>query len=351
MSVRRSGEVVMIVGNHRIVRRRLLAACIAAPIVFAGCAGVPGAPGLGGPSTESLLQEGQKLFQAGRYDEAFAVFQKVAALEPANWQPYFWMARCRVAQQQWAAAIEHARKAYELAPQGQGVVPLLAEALLGGGREALAAGRYKDAIGWLFDYIRIQPGNPRAYLDLGRALLADKRFAEALQSLLKGLGLGSPAERQEFLRALLDGGRQAFASGQFRDAIGFLTEVVKLDPAAVRAWIDLAKSYLQTGAFGEALAAFLGGLEKAAGPERQELLAGMLDAGRQALSSGQAREAVGFLREFLRSERGNLQAWIDLGRAYWQSNERINALDAFRRALELDPRNREALDFLLRGGR
>jgi tetratricopeptide (TPR) repeat protein len=333
--------------NEQTIRRRLIGACLAGPLVFAGCAELPGIPA---QSVESLMQEGQRLLQAGRHDEALAVFQKVAAIDPLYWQAYLGMARCWIAKLSWPNAVASARKAYELAPKGQDVVTVFADALLGGGREALTAGRYKDAIGLLFDYIKIQPTNGRAYLELGKALIAEKRFADALQTLMKGLGLASGADRSDFLRELLDGGAQAFSAGQFRDAIGFFTEYVKLDPARVRSYIDLAKSYLQSGAFGEALSTLMRGLAQATGTERQEVLSGMLDAGRQALTSGKAREAVGFLREYIRNDRGNLQAYIDLGKAYWQSNERLNALDAFRRALELDPRNSEALNFL-RGGR
>ena len=36
-------------------------------------------------------------------------------------------------------------------------------------------------------------------------------------------------------------------------------------------------------------------------------------------------------------------------KSYWQSGERLNAFDAFRRVLQLNPRQEEALRFL-RGG-
>jgi tetratricopeptide (TPR) repeat protein len=254
--------------------RRVYATLCALLVVlaFTGCATAPPQDDLG-----AWMKEGQELYAAKNYDQAIKRFKDVVAKDSKHWQAYLWLARAYIAKGLWGDAIASARTAYQLAASGQDVIPVLAEALFGGGSEALKANRFNDAISHFLDYIKLQPGNARAYLNVARAFLGEKRFADALAALLKGLGVATPgAERTEVLRALLDGGQQAFTQRAFRDAIGFL-------------------------------------------------------------------------REYVNHDRGNLGAYLDLAKAYWQAGERGNALNAFRRVIELDPRHEEALRFL-RGG-
>jgi cytochrome c-type biogenesis protein CcmH/NrfG len=53
------------------------------------------------------------------------------------------------------------------------------------------------------------------------------------------------------------------------------------------------------------------------------------------------------LGEYVKADPYDLSAYLDLGKAYWQSGDRSAAVAAFRRALELSPGNSEALRFLL----
>jgi len=76
-----------------------------------------------------------------------------------------------------------------------------------------------------------------------------------------------------------------------------------------------------------------------------------LDSGNKALSQGDARAAIGFLLEYMRQDPSNLSAYLNLERAYWQAGERLEALNTFRRILELSPGHDEALQFLRGLGR
>lgn len=332
---------------HAATLRRLSAAtCMLIALLIGGCAGVE--PQGAQDDVATLMKQGEELYATKNYDEAIRRFKEVVAKDPKRWQAYLWLARAYIAKGLWGDAIASARTAYQLSASGQEVVAVLAEALFGGGADALRANRFKDAISYFTDYIKLQPGNARAYLNVARAFLGEKRLADALSSVIKGLSVASAGtERSELLRALLDGGLQSLTQGDFRSAIGFFGEYLKIDPANVRAYIDLARSYVGTGDYALALSAFRRGL--AQGGQRPELLRALADTGRQALTTGRAKEAIGFLREYVNHDRGNLNAYLDLAKSYWQSGERINALNAFRRVLELDPRHDEALRFL-RGG-
>ena len=225
----------------------------------------------------ALMREANQALVGKRYDEALGKLVQVVRLDPKHWPAYVGMARAFIGKGAWGDAVKNAREAFALAPSGQDVVAVFAEALIGGGKDALAAGRWSDAIGYLVDYIKLAPNSASAYLDLGRAFLSNRQYSQALDALLKGLGLaGQPGapDRSEYLRTLLDGGRQAFQASDWSSA-------------------------------------------------------------------------AGFLREYVKSDRGNVQAWLDLARSYWNAGDRTQALEAFRDVLKLAPTNAEALRFML----
>ena len=68
----------------------------------------------------------------------------------------------------------------------------------------------------------------------------------------------------------------------------------------------------------------------------------------QAFSRNDFRGAIDSLREYLKFDSKNLSAYLNLAKAYWESGDRGAAVDAFRKVLEIDPRQTEALRFLLR---
>jgi cytochrome c-type biogenesis protein CcmH/NrfG len=53
------------------------------------------------------------------------------------------------------------------------------------------------------------------------------------------------------------------------------------------------------------------------------------------------------LREYVRLEPADVAAYLNLGKAYVNAGERIEALGTFCRVLELAPQNEEARRFLL----
>ncbi len=89
-------------------------------------------------------------------------------------------------------------------------------------------------------------------------------------------------------------------------------------------------------------------LASGGGAERSGLIRGLLDGVMQAFSSGEYRAAIDLLKEFPRYDEKNLTAYLNLAKSYWESGELANAFDAYRHVLKLDPRQEEALRFMLR---
>lgn len=221
-----------------------------------------------------LMREGQAALQAKQYDEAIGKYRQVIGIDAKQWVAYLGLARGYIGKAGWAQAVQNARLAHQLSPGGQDVVAVFAEALYGGGIDALKGGRFSEAIGFLVDYVKIQPNLADGYLNLGRAFLGNRDFKGALDAFVRGLAV-------------------------------------------------------------------------AGGTQREELLRGFLDGGKQALSANDLRGAIGFLREYVKADRGNLNAWLDLARASWNAGDRSDALNAFREVLRLSPSNAEALRFML----
>ena len=82
--------------------------------------------------------------------------------------------------------------------------------------------------------------------------------------------------------------------------------------------------------------------------QRQDLIRELLNGGAQAFSSGKYRESIDLLKEFLKYDSKNLQAYLNLAKSYWESGDKGKALDAVKEVLKLDPRQEEALRYMLR---
>ena len=255
--------------------RAWLALMLMFAVVLGGCAAVTAGVSLQ-DQIEALMREGRQFYANKQYDESVAKFGEVVAKDARYWQAYVGMARSYISKGAWQDAIGNAKKAYELAPNGQDVIAVLGEALYGGGADALKNGRLAESVIRFVEYLKLEPGNASAWLNVGRAYLGQAQFREALNAFLQGLANGGGADRADLIRGLLDGGMQAYSRNDYRAAI---------------------------------------------------------DA----------------LREYLKFDAKNLSAYLNLAKAYWESGERGNALDAFRKVLDLDPRQTEALRFLLLG--
>lgn len=224
------------------------------------------------------------------------------------------------------------------------------DALLKQGRELYEAKRYDEALAKFQEVIRREPGSWSAHLYSARVYLAKAAWSPAIESGRKAYER-APAGQDVvavFAAALAGGGRDALARGQYAEAISRLGEYVRLKPVDARGYLDLGRAYLGSGRYAAALGTVVRGLGQPTDAQvGQELTATLLDGGRQALARGDLQAGIGFLREYVQRDPGRASAYLDLGKAYWQSGQQGEALSAFRRVLELQPGNQEALRFLL----
>jgi tetratricopeptide (TPR) repeat protein len=149
------------------------------------------------------MKDGQQLYLDKKYDEAITKFERVIELDRTRWLAYVYIARCYMAKGTWSKAISNARLAYQASPGGQDVVPTLAQALWGGGIEALDNGQFREAISALTEYLRLQPADASGYVAPGKAYLHTGDRSDALNALFKALQLNpSMSGVEELLRGL-----------------------------------------------------------------------------------------------------------------------------------------------------
>ena len=217
-------------------------------------------------------------------------------------------------------------------------------------KELLDARKYDEALTRVTEVIRRDPLQWKAYLYGAQAYIGKADWGQALANARKAVEL-APRETETLTtlaQSLWGAGVDALTRGSFRDAAGHFVEYIRLRPADAQGYLNAGRAYLGAGSWGDALSVLTQGLGQASDPAlRGQLTQAMLDGGRQALSKGDYRGAIGLLGQYVRGDQGNVSAWLDLGKAYWSAGDQADALTAFRRVLELAPTNEEARRFLL----
>lgn len=229
-----------------------------------------------------------------------------------------------------------------------GVVETIAE-LLTKIKELLAANKWDEALNKVAEVVRRDPTQWRAYLYGAQAYIGKADWSQALSNGRKAFDM-APREGEVLTtlgQALFGAGTDALQRRAFGDAAAHFVEYIKLRPADAQGYLNAGRAYLGLGSWSDAGRVLVEGLGRAGDPgTRSQLVQGLLDGGRQALARGEYRGASGLLREYVRQDPTNVSAYLDLGKAYWSSGDRTEALGAFRRVLELAPQNEEARRFL-----
>ena len=225
------------------------------------------------------------------------------------------------------------------------------ESLMKEGQELYSAKKYDEAIGKFEQVLAKDKTQWMASLYLARCYIGKGSWPAAITNARQAFQLApnSMDVVNALTESLFGGGVDALKQGKFSDAITYLVDYIRLKPTDPKGYLNAARAYLGNRNYGEALNTFLRGLGQGGGGEaRQDLLHGLLDGGISALSGGDARSAIGFLQEYLKYDATNFQAYLNLGKAYWQSGNLLQSLSSFRRALELNPSSEEAQRFLQR---
>lgn len=259
---------------------------------------------------ESLVEEGDRLLDAGSWSEAESAYRRaIAGGEAAT-----------------AARIGLAR-----ALAGGGRLDEGIEALSGSARRALRRAAYGEAEELLVAALELAPERPELLALLGRARLLDGRYEEAEAPLerLVGLGAADGESLVHYGAALWENGRLELAEDVFRRA-------VTAGPEAGLARCQLGRLLLWQGRYEEALPP----LRACAAADPQSVEA-LLDLARALAGAGESAEAVGTFRHAAELAPAHSEIRYGLAQALRASDDAEGAareLAVYRRLYEEDQR-------------
>ncbi len=155
------------------------------------------------------------------------------------------------------------------------------------------------------------------------------------------LGLESPD-------SLMKEGQQLYADKKYDEAIAKFERVIQLDKTQWLAYLYLARCYIAKGTWTKALTNARLAYQAAPGGDDvlPTLTRALWGGGIDAFNNGQFREAISALTEYLRLQPADASGYMALGKAYLQTGERSEALNAFLKAFQIDPRTPEVQELL-----
>ncbi len=255
----------------------------------------------------TLYQKALALQDAGRLEEALALYRQLIAANPKLAEVHFQVARIFASAGHFAKALPHVRAAQRIRPKEPAIWALWAEVLNGLGDEA-ELGKFANALrrsalpGPAKARIRrmLNPGRTRAAAGLPEgldkeieALIGKGKAGEAETRIMQTL------KRQPRSAALLHLlARAQMADGRNRAALASLDKALAIDPGLARAH---------------------------------------LERGRLLLGTGHPMQAVESLRRAVHLAPDLAEAWSALGRGLLQIDQPAEAARALDRAEELKP--------------
>jgi tetratricopeptide (TPR) repeat protein len=169
-------------------------------------------------------------------------------------------------------------------------------------------------------------------------------------ALLVALASGCAMLGFETPDSLMKEGQQLYLDRKYDEAIMKFERVIELDNTRWLAYVYIARCYMAKGGWSKAVSNAR--LAYQVSPGGQDVVPTLIQAlwggGIEALNNGQLSEAISELTEYLRLQPADASAYVALGRAYLQSGDRSDALNALFNALRLNPRMSE-VEELVRG--
>jgi len=278
-----------------------------------------------GENAEATLALARALRQNGQLPEARQVFSQAVALFPV--QTPVWREAGEVALS--TGDFEQAEAWFERACT---LSPSDGDCLIGAARAALARGKSRQAVERAQAAARLAPADANVLCGLGEILEAQGKFAEALQAYDSAI-----ANAQDAIPALLCRGRLLVRLGRAQEAAEGLSAALTESSSNDRAWAALAEICEATGDLPTALRSAANAVRIAPrNPGHHHTL------GRLARRSGQLDRALDELHKAEQLGGGAAALLLEIGRVHEDRRERSLALDAYERAIAVEPQSAEA---------
>ena len=193
-------------------------------------------------NARSIYDDALRHYQAGRIDEAVALYERVLFLKPDHADTYNNLGVALVAQGRMVEAITHYERALVLNPDDANARSNLGMALAQLGRIDEAVVHYERALA-------LNPDHPGAHNNLSVALLARGRIDEAVAHSNRALAL-----QPNDVNAHTNLGFALAEQGRIDDAMAHYKRALAIDPDHATAHNNLGNIFKEQGKFDDAVA-------------------------------------------------------------------------------------------------
>jgi tetratricopeptide (TPR) repeat protein len=221
-------------------------------------------------------------------------------------------------------------------------------------------GRYDESIDSYIKAVRLSPRNADIHYNVGTSFQAKKDWFQAEKAYRRALELDpNHKEATLALKALTDDRKETQVSeafdkaialqqqGLLAEAIGIYLKVAEDKPTDDTLFYNLGTAYQGNGEFDKAKESFIRAATLK--PEDQtykDALAfvvnkkadQLLEKGVNAQTNGKYEEAIAFYLDLLKINSGRADIWYNLGIAYQSIAKPDEALSAYTKAFEINPR-------------
>ena len=277
------------------------------------------------PGVSQNLESALQHHQAGRLDQAEAIYRSILARAPRNADALHLLGMVGFQRGEFAGAAERIGRAIR-------VSPLTAQFHNNLGLVLQALGRAEESISCFEQALRLLPTYAEAHTNLGKAFERQGRHREAAACFRQAL-----KEKPGFIEALYNLGRALQTLGEGREAIQHFQQVLRLKPDHLEAAVNLSSALKQQDR-----------LEEAAECCRQTLRfkPDMAEAhsnlGAILLSQERFEEAEAVCREALRLKPELAEPYANLGAILLKRERPEEAMACCEEALRRKPRSPEA---------
>ena len=186
---------------------------------------------------------------------------------------------------------------------------------------------YRSEVSIWEDTVAKRPRSPRAYNNLGNALIRQGHPEEAIPHLRRAVELDPHLALPHN-----NLGSALFRMGRAEESLPCFEEAVKLDPADATAYYNMGTALMKLGRTEKALACFREAIKLDANGA-----AAYTNVGSALLEQGHPEEAIACLKQAIQLDPTLATAYSDLGSALGQLGRSEEALRCFEEAVKLDP--------------
>ncbi len=270
-----------------------------------------------------------KQHQAGRLDEAVALYRQVLTIDNSNVVAYSNLGAALQQQGRLKEAADCYHRALALQPE-------LVEALGNLGTVFKLQGKSEEAAGSYRRALALRPDCAVVHCDLGVVLQEQGRLDEAIACYRRAIEL-----EPGFVQAFFNLGTALERSGDLNGSIACYQQAIALRPTYVEALCNLGNALKDQGKLEEAIACYQRAISIAPNyAEAYNNLAGVLQ------QQGKLNEAVAWYQGALLLSPGLAEAHCNLGTVFREQGRPDDAVAAHRRAIELRPDYAEAWNHL-----